>query len=87
MSLYDQCQTAVTFTNLIPFIEIHVNKFGALIQKRIWQGILFLKVISVLKSYIYVCMLHAMITFIAFHIIDSFSSKWKPQPTKYHKSF
>lgn len=38
MSLYDQCQTAVTFTNLIPFIEIHVNKFGALIQKLCLKG-------------------------------------------------
>ena len=38
MGLYHQFQAAVTFMNLIPFIQIHVHKLGTIMQSLCWGG-------------------------------------------------
>ena len=38
MGLYQQFQTAITFANLIPFIQMHVYKFGMIIQSSCSEG-------------------------------------------------
>ena len=64
MSLYHHFQTAVTFTNFIPFIRIPAyileRSYKALVKKDLMGSILFKRVFKVLKHFLYISKLYIL---------------------------
>lgn len=81
MALYHQLQTAIKFANLVPFMKIHICKFGTIIQssclKEFDETLLF-KSSQRLNLHVILCMLQVLQIFMIYQITNVFPNITKP---------